>query len=43
MAFIKITIVLLLGSFGAPAQTFTELFSQGKTQKKHLCRSVYGL
>jgi hypothetical protein len=43
MAFIKLTIIALLLGFSARAQTFTEWFSQKKTQKKYLLQQIAAL
>lgn len=43
MACIKLTIIALLVSFGAKAQTFAEWFSQKKTQKKYLIQQIAAL
>lgn len=43
MAYIKITIMALLLSSGAHAQTFAEWFSQKKTQKKYLLQQIAAL
>ncbi|GAB3917063.1 hypothetical protein [Mucilaginibacter boryungensis] len=43
MACIKLTIVVLLFSLSARAQTFAEWFSQKKTQKKYLLQQIAAL
>jgi hypothetical protein len=43
MAFIRITLVVLLSTAAVRAQTFSEWFSQGKTQKKYLLAQIEAL
>jgi hypothetical protein len=43
MACIKLTIIAVLLSFSAKAQTFAEWFSQKKTQKKYLLQQIAAL